>query len=176
MKSLSKAVLAVTLIVTAAVVAVGSLYPAVRGWVPLTVLTGSMVPSYDPGDLIVVEPLEAEARQTPQVDDVVSFYPRPDDLTGLTTHRIVDRIEASDGVSFITQGDANEVADPEIMAKQVAGVVRYSVPKLGFLAQVVPSEAKPAVVYAGAGILIIMGGFYGVRALRPQRKEEDAMK
>lgn len=170
-----------TMMVVAASVTAGSLYPAVRGWVPLTVLTGSMdgsrADSFAPGDLVVVKPLFDEERETPQIGDVVSFHPRPNDATGLTTHRIVDRIEASDGsISFVTQGDANGAPDAPIMAKQVAGVVQYSVPKLGFAANAIPGEAKPVIVYTAASLLIGAGAVMGIRAALPARtrkKEEE---
>lgn len=170
-----------TMMVVVAAVTAGSLFPAVRGWVPLTVLTGSMngtqAGSFAPGDLVVVKPLFDAERETPQIGDVVSFHPRPNDATGLTTHRVVDRIEASDGsISFVTQGDANGAPDAPIMAKQVAGAVQYSVPKLGFAANALPGEVKPVIVYTVAATLIGAGVVMGIRAALPargKRKEEE---
>lgn len=163
-----------TMMVVAAAVTAGSLYPAVRGWVPLTVLTGSMngtqAGSFAPGDLVVVKPLFDAERETPQIGDVVSFHPRPNDATGLITHRVVDRVEASDGsISFVTQGDANGAPDAPIMAKQIAGVVQYSVPKLGFAANALPDQAKPVIVYTTAGLLIGAGAVMGIKAVLPAR-------
>ena len=49
---------------------------------PLTVLSGSMIPTFDPGDVVVVRDTDAEHLQ---VGDVITFQPVSDDPR-LTTH------------------------------------------------------------------------------------------
>ena len=45
----------------AAVLAVAVLVPRVGGATPYTVLTGSMAPTYPPGSLVVVRPVDPES-------------------------------------------------------------------------------------------------------------------
>jgi signal peptidase len=73
------------------------------------VLSGSMQPAIDPGDVILVGGVAPAAVQ---VGDVVTYdrgeaYP--------TTHRVVGIERAADGPRFQTKGDANTDADPQLV-------------------------------------------------------------
>jgi len=116
-------------------VAVGAviLVPRILGAVPLTVLTGSMMPNYRPGDIVVVQPTPVDELM---VGDVITFQA----ISGnpeLTTHRVVaiDRV-GTQVVSVTTRGDANNVDDLSLIPDQIKGRVRYRVPLLGYLTQV----------------------------------------
>ncbi len=102
--------------------------PKATGSHPLTVLSGSMEPTYDPGDVVVVRPTDADDLQ---IGDVVTFQPEsgnPD----LTTHRVVAVVLTDQGRAYTTQGDANDAVDPApVMPAQVRGTVWYSVPLVG---------------------------------------------
>lgn len=130
----------------AAVVLAVLVVPRVMGAVPLTVLTGSMVPTHRPGDIVIVQPTPAEELAT---GDVVTFQPVSGDPR-LTTHRIV-QIEKENGavVKVTTRGDANNVDDTPILPEQIQGRVIYAVPKVGYLTQ--PRNA----ILAGG---ILLGG------------------
>ena len=121
---------ALLLLVGLALAVVG--VPRATGAVPLTVLTGSMVPTFRPGDLVVVRPTPVEQLR---VGDVVTFQPQPGVAT-LITHRIIDiGHDAAGAVSTIqTKGDANNVADPTLVPDQIMGRVWYSIPLIGHLA------------------------------------------
>ena len=96
----------------------------------LTVLSGSMEPTIEVGDIVVVRQIPAaEAR----VGDVVTFRD-PGDRDRLITHR-VRRISVADGaVSFETKGDANTSVEEWDIAKDgTIGLVMYRVPKLGYV-------------------------------------------
>src|SRR5699024_11844299 len=82
--------------------------PRVMGGDALAVLTGSMQPTYSPGDVVVSVPQEAY-----QVGDVVTFQPVSGDPT-LVTHRIVAvTVGGPPGEQYITRRDANgDDADP----------------------------------------------------------------
>jgi len=78
--------------------------PRVVGWVPYTVLTGSMQPSIAPGDVVVDRPVNPRDLRP---GDVVTF-PDPANKGRLITHR-VRRVDAQgDLVRVITRGDANK--------------------------------------------------------------------
>src|SRR5699024_11712895 len=102
--------------------------PRVMGCEALTVLTGSMEPTYAPGDVVVSVPRDGYA-----VGDVVTFQPVSGDPT-LVTHRIVAvQLGGPEGTMYVTRGDANGADDDPIKAEQVMGEVLYHVPYVGHL-------------------------------------------
>ncbi|ALU39335.1 hypothetical protein AS188_05735 [Kocuria flava] len=145
------AVVAALLLATVAV-------PRALGWVPLTVVSGSMEPAVPTGSQVVVEPLEGPGdAERLAVGDVVTFMPRPDDAT-LVTHRVVAIAQDGEGRrSFTTRGDANDAADEgEITHVQLRGLVRYHVPWAGHLATALDPGQKRAGTVAVAAAL---GGY-----------------
>jgi signal peptidase len=160
----------------AALVALLVVVPRLLGWVPLTILTGSMDPTYAPGSQVVVEHVEGrEAAERVQLGDVVTFMPYPDDPT-LVTHRVVGRTMVGNDVVLTTQGDANPSVDPEpITGEQVRGLVRYHVPYAGYLAQVLDGQQKGtgvmlAVAALGAYALVQLVGAARVQARPTSRR------
>jgi signal peptidase len=102
--------------------------PIAFGMHPLTVLTGSMRPGIQPGDMVVDQPIPASDIR---VGDIVTFQDPHENRT--ITHR-VRRIEISDGQArVITRGDANDTVEKwQIPATGKVGRVEYMVPKIGF--------------------------------------------
>jgi len=165
-------VLWLTLAVLAALALAIIVVPRAMGWVPLTILTGSMETTIPTGSQVIVEPLEGDedAAQL-QIGDVITFMPYPDDQT-LVTHRIVSRSVATDGsVSFATQGDANDAVDPwEITATQLRGQVRYHVPYAGYVANALDGHQKSAGIVAVAVVLFGYAALQLVGAARDARR------
>ena len=110
------------------VLVAGSVYPKVRGWEPLVVLTQSMEPLLHPGDVVVVEPVSG---RDVAVGDVVTY--RAAD-SSLITHRVVEvrrSTYAGREDTVIVQGDANNVPDDPLVASQVVGRMLYRMPGYG---------------------------------------------
>ena len=86
----------------------------------LRVVTGSMEPSLQVGDYIVIEKTSADALRE---GDIISFYSEQSDINGmLVTHRIVG---INDDGSFVTRGDANPVSDSvTVRSEKIVG--RYT--------------------------------------------------
>jgi signal peptidase len=104
--------------------------PKAAGAKPLTVLSGSMAPTYDPGDVVIVRDV---GTRDLEVGQVITFQPISDDPR-LTTHRVVQVTYGSEGTRYVTQGDANDAPDPDpVRPAQVRGEVWYSVPVVGYL-------------------------------------------
>ncbi len=80
------------------------------GWYrPMTVLSGSMEPSFYPGDLVIVRP---KATGDVKVGDVIT-YNVPVGDHHVESHRVVDILrQADDRLVFRTKGDANNAVDP----------------------------------------------------------------
>src|SRR5699024_1764038 len=83
LRGVSRGVTSVLLIAVLALAVLLAVVPRLLGGEALTVLTGSMQPTYSPGDVVVSVPQEEY-----QVGDVVTFQPVSGDPT-LVTHRIV---------------------------------------------------------------------------------------
>jgi signal peptidase I len=111
--------------------------PIALGWRPLAVLSGSMAPTLQTGDEIVVRPVAPGALR---VGDVVTF---PDASRGnaLVTHRVRDVRVAGAAVHVVTRGDANSASERwSVAASGRVGRLVYRVPRLGY---VTASAATP---------------------------------
>lgn len=101
------------------------------------VLTGSMQPTYNVGDLILVKVTDPSEIQ---VGDPVTFNPGSTDDSYLT-HRVTQKIENYMGTGntcFKTKGDANETEDPFVIdGNRMIGVVKLRIPLVGHLVQFV---------------------------------------
>jgi len=124
-----------------------------------TVLSGSMRPTAQPGDLAVTEGVPTSSLR---VGDVIVFT--PPDATVPVLHRIASR----EGDVVTTKGDANSVADPWRVT--LAGATGYRlvfvVPFVGYLAQL----RGVALIASGliVGLLILLELRKGVGARRAQ--------
>lgn len=97
--------------------------PAVFGYTPLIVASGSMEPNYKVGSVLYYK--EVDVRDI-KVNDVITFMTKTDSNV---THR-VDEIT---DVGFITKGDANLSPDTEIVTfdKVKGKVLDFSIPLIG---------------------------------------------
>lgn len=115
--------LAVLVIFSWFIVGVFPIYPSV-------ILTGSMQPLIDPGDVILVRKFSEEKEiYRLQAGDIISFQ-----ANGvLVTHRIASVEEDEAGnLSFVTKGDNNESEDPWTLGpNDLKGLVAHVVPKIG---------------------------------------------
>jgi len=91
------------------------------GWGLYFVRSGSMVPTLNPGDLVITRPV-GEIRP----NTIVTF----EQNDAMVTHRVIELVE--DG--FRTKGDANEDADPDLLtAGRVQGTYLFKIPRLGYI-------------------------------------------
>jgi signal peptidase len=99
----------------------------VLGHRTMVITTGSMTPTIHPGDAIVLEDAPAG---TIQAGDAITFATPP--AGELVTHRVIAVREIAGQIWFQTQGDANELPDPDLTpAAAVEGKVRWTVPRVG---------------------------------------------
>lgn len=123
----------------------------------VTVLTASMSPEILPGDLVIIKKTPEDAIG---LGDIITFYPL-DERNVLLTHRVVGRLEQES--AYVTQGDANAVADNHPVAyKDVAGKVIFVASGLGSFLSFLSSP--PGV----ASIAAVIGAFLLIRLLRKQ--------
>ncbi len=121
--------LLLTAVLAITVLAIG---PRVLGYQTLTMLTGSMSPGIDPGDIVITTPLDV----TDVTEGMVITYHIPIDDHRLVTHRVIAVDTAPDGtVTVTTQGDANTAPDPwqAVLEGDTAHQVRAVIPEAGHL-------------------------------------------
>ncbi len=95
-----------------------------------TIISPSMTPNINVYDVVVVKTTDTAALQ---VGDVISFYSNNEYFDGKPiTHRIVEKFNTEEGISYRTKGDANAVVDNDYVYEQnIVGKVILKIPALG---------------------------------------------
>ena len=151
----------VVVIVLCAVFLMGS---RLLGFKCYTVISGSMKPEYNVGDLLYVKDVDLN---TIKVGDPITFILNEDLV--VATHRVV-RIDA-ENQRFYTKGDANEIEDSEpVHFNNVIGVPQFSIPKLGYVSDFVQNPPGMYITI-GVGIILILVVF--VPDMIGKKKKED---
>lgn len=103
-----------------------TIVPLIFGWSPVMVLTGSMTPNIDSGDIVLGAPYGDE----PLSPGKVIVFDNPTG-TGKLTHRIVDIAPTGD---YVTRGDANgRIDSTPVPPDTIHAVGRYLVPTIGIV-------------------------------------------
>ena len=163
---LVRAILGLAL-VAFAVLAVG---PHVFGYRTMTMLTSSMAPQIEPGDITIVTPIAVSE----VTEGMVISYHIPVADHSVVTHRVVSVESGPAGtVTVQTKGDANEAVDPWTAQLQgdTAYQVRAVIPEAGHLIQALRTPTIAPVLLYGAPTLLV--GWLLLSIWRPTRKEED---
>jgi signal peptidase I len=158
-------------LVVTAVVAFGFLAigPHVFGYRTMTMLTGSMAPEIEPGDITVVTPLAVEDVTA----GMVIAYHIPIDDHRVVTHRVVSVERGTDGsVTVQTKGDANEAADPwkATLQGDTAWQVKGVVPEVGSAIQALRTPVVSQVLRYGA--VALLAGWLLLSIWRPAPADE----
>lgn len=103
-------------------------FPGILGYKPLTILSNSMKPTFQAGDIVVIK-----TSKEPHENEVVT-YKHPDGY--LVTHRIIEVKKINHHFQFKTKGDHNNVEDDSWISKgQIVGIVQFVIPKAGYIAR-----------------------------------------
>ena len=148
-----------------AVLAVG---PHVFGYRTMTMLTASMAPEIDPGDVTIVTPISVSE----VTEGMVITYHIPIDDHRVVTHRVVSVERGPAGtVTVKTKGDANEAVDPwrATLTGDTAYEVRAVVPEIGHAIHALRSPAVATTLVYGAPALV--AGWLLLAIWRPRKQE-----
>ncbi len=138
----------VVLVVLCAVFLMGS---RLIGYRVFTVISGSMAPVYNVGDLIYVKEVDVD---TIKVGDPITFILNENLV--VATHRVIE-IDAENQY-FYTKGDANDTADSSpVHFNNVIGVPKFSIAKLGYVADFVQNPPGMYItIGVGAALILIV--------------------
>ncbi len=121
--------------------ALWSLGPVAVGWRPSVVVTGSMLPTIRPGDVVVVDPHPGALRRGMIV--LVRDASMP---SGRVAHRV---LQVKGNGNLVTKGDANPTPDhAERRPADVVGQVRLVVPAAGRMAMLRHRPGRGDVAWA----------------------------
>ncbi|MEV7664128.1 signal peptidase I [Paenarthrobacter sp. NPDC089316] len=162
-------VIAVGLLVLGALVflflAVG---PRVLGYQTSTMLTGSMSPLINPGDVVVTVPTPIE---DVKVGDIITYHIPVEDQR-VETHRIVEITTTADGgVAVQTKGDANNGIDPWIATLQGKTVDKQvmTIPQMGNAIRALREPMVLNTLMYGAPAILVIGMLASIWTKNPSK-------
>lgn len=120
----------------------------------LTVLSGSMAPGINPGDIVV------STRINPQIihlNDVITFS-YADNPKNSVTHRVINITTTKTGMfQFQTKGDANKDPDRRwVQQPEVVGKVSTVIPYLGYVSYFAKSKLGFFIIIVIPAVIIIL--------------------
>lgn len=130
--------------------------PSLFGYKNFVILTGSMEPTLNKGDIVIVK------RSTDiKEKDIISFRIG----NSVVTHRVYEIYKENGKEYYITKGDANSDTDSELIAKnKVEGKYCFKIP---FLGRVVLFFQKPMGIIT---LFILLGIFLFLSSRKPAKK------
>ena len=165
--ALSAAVLMLVLGVAAAVIGI----PALVGGTAMTVLTQSMEPKLPPGSLVVIRPTPVDEIE---VGDVITYQISSGEAA-VVSHRVISKTYAEGELTFLTQGDNNDAADPEpVQPVQIRGTLWYALPGLGYVNNVLNGANRPIVIAVVSGGLFLYAAGMVLGSIRDRRRRSTA--
>ncbi len=117
----------------------------------LVVISGSMVPTLNVGDLIVIK---GEPAEEIEVGTIIVFH-SPRDYDTLVVHRVVEKQNSDGRIYFKTKGDFNRYVDDwTVSAEKVVGSFSARVPYIGIIIMKLREPAGTAFIVSLIIILI----------------------
>jgi len=143
--------------------------PSVGGFLPLIVLTDSMEPVIDGGDLIICHTAEAEEIKT---GDIIAFFDHAGNGTSIVTHRVLEIVEENGTISFRTKGDNNNAEDKMLVPQdKLVAVYKTRIAGAGHVAMFMQSPTGLIVCVVLPIILFV--AYDVVRRKLYERKRDD---
>lgn len=95
----------------------------------IAIISNSMVPTFQRGDVLIIEKLSEEEKESLEVGEIIAYS----NGSRVIVHRIVTIEKDSSGNIYFTKGDANETEDDyEIYPEAIIGTANYRIPWIGY--------------------------------------------
>lgn len=137
---------AVVLMVLCAVFLMGS---RLLGFRVFNVISGSMTPVYNVGDLIYVQKVDPT---DVKVGDDITFVMNEE--LAVATHRVVE-VNTEKGY-FVTKGLTNDTKDEPVLFENLIGKPRFKIAKLGYVSDFIQNPPGMYITLAAGAVLIIL--------------------
>lgn len=99
------------------------------------IVTKSMVPKYDVGDILISKTIEPKDLK---VGDDVVYQGKEGSFAGkIVTHQIINIKEENGSYKFHTKGLANTEEDPLVSQEQLIGKVLYKIKTISFISKII---------------------------------------
>lgn len=149
--------------------------PSVGGHLPLIVLTDSMYPEIQSGDLIICDVVEPEEVEQ---GDVISFFDPAGNGETIVTHRVLEVTEQNGDIAWKTKGDANNVED-RLLVPADSLVAEYQGTRIAGLGNVAMfMQSTPGLIVCVVLPLVLLIGYDMIRRRMYEKKhgaESDAL-
>lgn len=145
--------------------------PDVGGYSPMVVLSDSMFPYIEAGDLIICKQADPESVK---VGDVISFFDPASNTNSVVTHRVVEIQTAEDGtLTWITRGDANNADDQNpVPASNLVGIYKHKIPGLGKLVMYM-TTTQGLITCVVVPIILLLGFDFIRQGIYERRRKKD---
>ncbi|WP_240719941.1 signal peptidase I [Pseudarthrobacter sp. NamB4] len=172
-RRLAKGIATAFFVLAVAVFLLLAIGPRLMGYQTSTMLTGSMSPLINPGDVVVTVPVPVGEVK---VGDIITYHIPVEDHR-VETHRVIDVGTTSDGsITVQTKGDANNGKDPWIATLRGETVDRH-VATISYLGTVIRTLRQPLLMNTlmyGAPAVLVVGTLFSIWRRDPEAAVEAA--
>jgi len=120
-------------------------------WRAEIVLSGSMEPVINVGELVIARPISPEDIRAGDILMYASTSGK-----NIICHRVVS-VEDTPSLRFVTRGDVNQLADPDpVLPSRVIGIVCFHAPYLGYVLHFVKSPLIILAMIAFIAFIVIV--------------------
>lgn len=143
--------------------------PSFGGRLPMIILTDSMYPEFESGDIIICRTEDAESIK---VGDIIAFFDPAGNGMSIVTHRVIEVTEENGSIAWRTKGDANNVEDQmAVPAEKLVGVYQRRIPGVGNIAMFM--QTTTGLIVCVVIPLILLVGYDIVRRRIYEKKNEE---
>lgn len=122
--------------------------------IPMIVLTDSMYPEINSGDLIILNKIETEKVK---IGDIITFFEPSGKDTSAITHRVIEITTKDNKIAFKTKGDSNNTEDKELVTEEeLIGIYKFKISGLGNIA-IFMSTTKGLIICIAIPLILLFG-------------------
>lgn len=145
--------------------------PNVGGYLPMIVLTDSMNPEIESGDLIICHTIDAGSVKE---NDIIAFFDPAGDGTSVVTHRVIEVVNEDGRLFFRTKGDNNNTEDKDLVpAENLVGIYKMCIAGAGNIAMFMQTTTG-LVVCVIIPIILLVGYDIIRRRIYDRKNKNDA--
>ena len=146
--------------------------PSVAGTLPLIVLTDSMYPQIQSGDLIICHTAEPEEIEE---NDVIAFFDPAGNGSTIVTHRVIEVTELNGKIAWRTKGDNNNTEDRLLVTADKLVAVYEGTRLAGFGNVALFMQTTPGLIVCVVCPILLLVGYDMIRRrLYEKKHQQDA--